>query len=284
MEKFLSSDVEEAIAKIFYDYTKGGKLIDYDFAYKCIMLIREYQSLENYVEKLEFSSITSHASYSFQNKKITINDEFIKKLIKKHNSIILVNSYILNYVLHETVHAWQHKNSLFKDDLDAKLMKASFDFNLSHLSENDKRKKYVDDYLYMVYAIQYRKMYYEHYSKLPSERNARFHSILEKNEILKYIINPKKEEIISNDMKWLFLKLNEDFEIVKGKDYLISPLSKFIDAHDKISYFEPIKDECFSKQAYEKLSLLERFVYGYPISTYESVKVMDAFTKNRNRT
>lgn len=78
--------------------------------------------------------------------------------------------------------------------------------------------------------------------------------------------------------------MNKDFEIVKGKKYLISPLSKFIDAHDKIPYLKPIKDECFNKEAYEKLSFLERFVYGYPISTYEDIRILDTFTKKRNRT
>lgn len=279
MEKFLSSDVEEAIAKLLYKYDKDEKIIDYDFIHKCIMLIAEYKNTENYIEKLEFSSIMSPANYSFKKKKIIINDEFIKELSKEYDNIFLVNSCVLYYVLHETVHAWQHKNVLFKDDLDAKLMKASFDFGSSHLSDFERNKLYVDDYLYMVYATRYRKMYLEHHSKLPSERSARLHSILEKNEILKYISNSKKEEIALNDLKWLFLKLNEDFEVVKGKKYLISPLSKFIDVHDKISYFKPIKDECFNKEVYEKLSLLERFVYGYPISTYESIKVMNAFTK-----
>ena len=276
MEKFLSSDVEEAIAKMLYDYTKGGKLVDYDFVYRCIMLIREYQNLEDYVKKLEFSGHIALASYNFMKKEIIFNEDLIKKLSKKCKSDLLMNNAsILNHIIHELVHAKQHKDVLFNNDLEAKLMKASFELNLTQISEFDRNK---------LYALHHRKMYYKHYDKFPLERSARVYSILEKIEILKYINDPKKEKIILNDLKLLFLKLNKDFEIVKGENYLISPLSKFIDAHDKISYLKPIKNECFSKEVYEKLSLLERFVYGYPISTYESIKVMDAFTKNRNRT
>lgn len=283
MEKFLSSDVEEAIAKILYEYTKEGKLADYDFAYRCIILIREYQSLENYVEKLEFSSHIVPASYNFKEKKIIINDEFIKKTSRKYKKDLLMsNSEILNNIIHELVHAKQHKDVSYNNDIEAKLMRASFNFNLTHLSDFDSNKLFENEHLYESYVLYHRNMYYKHYNKFPSERSARLHSILEKNEVLKYINNPKKEEIALNDLKWLFLKLNKDFEIVKGENYLISPLSKFIDAHDKISYFKPIKDECFSKEVYEKLSLLERFVYGYPISTYENIKIMDAFTKSRN--
>lgn len=280
MKKFLSDDIEKEIAKMLYCYNKDEKLIDYDFIYKCIMIIIEYKGIESFVKNLEFSNINAPASYSFKKKKITINDEFMNSLFKKYkNDLLFVNASILNYIIHEIVHAEQHKNVIYKDDLDAKLMRASFDFNSSHLSVEDKRHMYIDDYLHVAYAKHYRSLYDEYYYTFPSERLAYFHSIMEKNEILRYIKNQETEKIIQYDMKYLFLKLNDDFRLSKSKNKLISPLGKFIEIHDLISYFKPIKEDCFSKEVYKSLSLLERFIYGYPISIKENLKIMNSFTK-----
>lgn len=279
MEKYLSEDIEKAIAKMFYSYLKEEKIADYDFVRICIILISKYKKLEGYIERLDFSDIKSPASYNFKTKKITVNYEFINMLYNKYKDIFLVNAAILNYVIHETVHAYQHKNVLYKDDLDSKLMKASFDFNASHLSEDDKKEKYIDDYLYTVYFKGYRRLYDEYYYTFPSERQAYFYSIMEKNEILKNIPCEDSSRIIMQDLKYLFLKLNDDYDLIKKKSAFDSPIAKFIDLHDQISYFEPIKDKCFNNANRQNISLIKRFVYGYPINARENIKIMDAFTK-----
>lgn len=262
--KLLNEDTEKRLSNILLSATSENKLLDIKDIINCIRIINEYDNVTDYLTVLKESKTKkSLAGYSYHNKSMYIDIDYVKS---QDMDILKKNSMLLNALLHEISHVYQHKYVDNNDDIRSKLLNASFDITRTE-SREVILNKYKSIELYNIYKKAcYKIVYSAIYSTIPSERLAIYDSNKEVNNILKIAFNNNANNIIAENnietFKALSMNIINDIKIN-------SPLKVFLSIHDNMPFFEPVNKYIDS----DSLDLEEKFVYGFSLSKNEFKKV-----------
>lgn len=280
--------MESELLKIIFDYSKSGKILDYNAMEMIINIVVISNNLDDYVKSvnIDYDNLETNRyydgfgclmDYNFNVKKINIYDKSIKKIINEcqifnfydgEKKIYNINLYLLQVLLHEIEHAKHNRiyNENSMSDNITKLFKIVYKYSIESI------KKIYDEFLSKGFSISdvdkyfilLRDMEDRFYEISPCERIADIDSY---KEILK-ILN--EESSMCNLYSLYYYKYHLCYlrgYSVDKKGNVISPTIKYVKNiySNDVDKFSDIKPNDFDEAIY----------LGFPIDTDKFDKLYD---------
>ena len=262
-----TNDVISYISIVLNRYNKDNKLLDKLGCDELLKSLILYNDLSDYIVNIKYvNTVDYNMSYSYFDKTININNNFINSIDKSdkklldilniHDEIIITNLDILHALLHEIMHAKQYKlidNS--SDEFIKNILRKSLAAQ-SYKDNKDEALKYAE-------ATKEYKLY----SIMPSEINAEVNAIKQTRLIIDRLNIPNKYKHLK--LYDITLNLFQIRSYIKKTFRVISPMELFI----KIRHKYIKEDIILNKKDVYKYTLEDRLSYGLPIKKYEYVNL-----------
>jgi len=262
-----TNDVISYISIVLNRYNKDNKLLDKLGCDELLKSLILYNDLSDYIVNIKYvNTVDYNMSYSYFDKTININNNFINSIDKSdkklldilniHDEIIITNLDILHALLHEIMHAKQYK---LIDTSDDEFIKNILRKSLAAQSYKDNK----DEALKYAEATKEYKLY----SIMPSEINAEVNAIKQTRLIIDRLNIPNKYKYLK--LYDITLNLFQIRSYIKKTFRVISPMELFI----KIRHKYIKEDIILNKKDVYKYTLEDRLSYGLPIKKYEYVNL-----------
>ena len=262
-----TNDVISYITIVLNRYNKENKLLDKVGCDELLKSLILYNELSDYIVNIKYvNTVDYNMSYSYFDKTININNNFINSIDKSdkklldilniHDEIIITNLDILHALLHEIMHAKQYK---LIDNSSDEFVKNILRKSLAAQSYKHNKEE----------AIKYAEATKEYklYSIMPSEINAEVNAIKQTRLIIDRLNIPNKYKYLK--LYDITLNLFQIRSYIKKTFRVISPMEIFI----KIRHKYIKEDITLNKKDVYKYNLEDRLSYGLPIKKYEYVNL-----------
>ena len=262
-----TNDVISYITIVLNRYNKDNKLLDKVGCDELLKSLILYNELSDYIVNIKYvNTVDYNMSYSYFDKTININNNFINSIDKSdkklldilniHDEIIITNLDILHALLHEIMHAKQYK---LIDNSSDEFVKNILRKSLAAQSYKDNKEE----------ALKYAEATKEYklYSIMPSEINAEVNAIKQTRLIIDRLNIPNKYKYLK--LYDITLNLFQIRSYIKKTFRVISPMEIFI----KIRHKYIKEDITLNKKDVYKYNLEDRLSYGLPIKKYEYVNL-----------